>query len=158
MGILKREMNYTDFIFTLVGTGNYEKKLKKLVKKEGLESNVVFKGLVTDKDALNNYYRKADLLLFPSTFDNDSLVIAEAAKQRTPTLTFDDCGSCERLTNDKNGFTSERDERKFAEKIFKIINDPELYRNVIEKLDTIQGGNWTEIATRYEKLFESLIN
>ena len=46
----------------------------------------------------------------------------------------------------------------FAENIFKIINDPELYRNVIEKLDTIQGGNWTEIATRYEKLFESLIN
>lgn len=158
LGILKREMNYTDFTFTLVGTGNYEKKLKKLVKKEGLESNVVFKGLVTDKDALNNYYRKADLLLFPSTFDNDSLVIAEAAKQRTPTLTFDDCGSCERLTNDKNGFTCERDERKFAEKIFKIINDPELYRNVIEKLDTIQGGNWTEIATRYEELFKSLIN
>ena len=157
LGILKREKNLKDFKFTIVGFGNYEKALKKLTKKEGLDENVTFTGFVGDAEHLNGYYKEADLLLFPSVFDNDSLVILEAAYNGVPTLTLRDCGSSERITDGENGFVAEYDARKFAEKIYGILTDKELYSKVCENVHTVTANSWRQSAEEYIALFEDCI-
>ena len=145
------------FKFILVGEGNYKKKLQKLTKKANLTDNVVFHGLEKDREKLDMLYKKSLVVLFPSIFDNDSLVICEAARQGTPTLTIEGTGSSERITNNENGFVSAFDKRSFAERIYEIVNDKELYNHVCENIATISGKTWLEIAKEYEMMFEELI-
>lgn len=157
LAYLKREMGFNDFKFILVGSGNYEKKLKRLVKREGLEENVEFKGFVSDREELDRIYKSADLFLFPSTFDNDGLVICEAAQQGTPTLTFSDCGSAERIENNKNGFLSARDVESFARRIYEIANDRKLLEQVRANVHSLKGESWHGVAHQYETVFKDLI-
>ncbi len=154
LSLLKREKNFSDFKFIIVGKGDYEKKLKKLVRKEGLSDNVEFAGYYTDRSELDALYARAHLLLFPSVFDNDSLVILEAADNGVPTVTFKDCGSGERITDGVNGFLTENDVRKFAEKIYSVINDKELYKRVRQNVHTIIAKSWSETAKEYIAVFE----
>lgn len=157
LGLLKREKGFNNFKFYLVGAGNYQKKLEKIIKKENLQDNVVFTGYVRDRKELANIYAKTHLFLFPSSFDTDGLVICEAAQMGTPTLTLDGYGASERITNNKNGFTSENDLRKFADRIYEIINDKPLYESVCKNVRSILGDTWHDVANKYEKIFKDLI-
>ena len=70
----------------------YGKTLKSLAEKLGLEENVEFVGKITDKKLLAEYYAACDLLLFPSVFDNGSIVLLESAANGLPSATV--AGSC----------------------------------------------------------------
>lgn len=157
LGLLKREKDFNNFNFYLVGQGNYKNKLEKIIKKEGLQENVVFTGYIKDRQELANVYAKAHLFLFPSAFDTDGLVICEAAQMGTPTLTLKDYGASERLTNNENGFTSENDLKIFAQRIYEIVKDKDLYDHVCSNVRTILGETWHEVALKYEKIFNDLI-
>jgi len=157
LGYLKREKGFKDFTFLIVGKGGYEKKLRKIVKKEGLEDNVVFKGLIKDRNVLNDLYASADLFLFPSVFDNDSLAIIEAARAGTPTVSLTGTGSGERITDNENGFVSEKDPVKYAERICGIITNPGLFAYVCGNVKDIPFESWTEVAKRYEAIFQEMI-
>ena len=156
LGLLKRQKGFTDFRFMLAGSGNYEKTLRRLAKKEGVLENLEFYGRVSDKEKLANLYRKADLFLFPSTFDNDGLVICEAARQGTPSLTLKGVGSGERITDNVNGFLSDYDVQSFADRIYEIVNDAELLSRVSKNTDTVEITGWREVALEYEKVFASV--
>lgn len=157
LSILKREKNFSDFKFILVGRGEYEKKLRKIARREGLSDNVEFAGFFTDKSGLDAQYARAHLLLFPSIFDNDSLVILEAADNGVPAITFKGCGSGERITDGVNGFLAENDVRKYAEKIYSVISDRELYLRVRQNVHTIIANSWTETAEKYIAVFNETI-
>lgn len=157
LGLLKREKGFDKFKFLLVGGGKYEKALRKLVKRENLEENVIFLGYIADKKDLAKIYKQSDLFLFPSTFDNDSLVICEAAAQGTPTLTLKDCGSSERIRDNENGFLSDRNERAFAERMVEIMTDGQLREHVCNNLNAPWGDTWLTVARQYEELFQSLL-
>lgn len=158
LGLLKREKGFDDFKFYIVGQGGYKKKLEKTIKKENLQDNVIFTGYIKDRQELVNMYSKAHLFLFPSVFDTDGLVVCEAAQIGTPTLTLKNYGASERLTDNKNGFISEYDLRKFAERIYEIVNDKATYQYVCKNVRTILGESWQEIARKYEKIFKEVID
>jgi len=84
--------------------------------------------------------------------------VCEAAQTGTPTLTLKNYGASERLTDNKNGFISEYDLRKFAERIYEIVNDKATYQYVCENVRTILGESWQEIARKYEKMFKEVID
>lgn len=157
LGLLKREEGFNNFKFYLVGRGPYKKNLEKIIKKENLQDNVVFTGFIKDRTEIANIYAKADLFLFPSIFDNDGLVICEASQMGTPTLSLKDTGSSERMTNNENGFVCEYDLRKYADRIYEIINDKPLYDHVCSNVRSILGDTWHDVANKYEKIFKDLI-
>jgi len=145
----------SDFVFYVVGKGAHEKRYKKLVKKYGLEDNVVMTGAITDKEALSNRYAQADLLLFTSVFDNDSMVLIEAAEHGTPALVLKDTGSSERITDGETGFISEYDKEKVADRIENLMGDKELLRKVGKNAYGICIP-WSEIKTQYERIYNQL--
>ena len=119
-----------NFIFYMVGRGTHEKKFKKYVKKLGLENNVVMTGAITDKAVLNGYYKQADLFLFTSVFDNDGLVLIEAAENDTPALVLEGTGSAERFVDGKTGFTAKPNEKSVAQKIAYLMDNKEELKSV----------------------------
>ena len=95
---------YDNFTFVLVGEGSHKEELQKYVKNNNLEANVIFTGYVSNQKELYSLYYASDLFFFASISDSDGLVVVEAALNKTPSLVLEKMASCERITNNINGF------------------------------------------------------
>lgn len=146
-----------DFTFYIVGSGPHKKKFKKLSEKLGLSENVVFTGCITDKNELAEKYAIADLLLFPSIFDNDPLVIIEAAINGVPSLTLKNTGASERIKDNENGFISENSESAYAEKILQIMDDRARLDEMRKNVCSTVGNGWDKTVREYKKIYSAII-
>lgn len=154
---LKNKYGFTNFDFNIAGFGNYQKSLEKLAKKLKIYDNVHFLGYISDKKQLGEIYAKSHLLLFPSYFDTDGLVVLEAASYSTPTLALRGYGCGERLADGKTGFLADYNLNDYSEKLWQIINDKELYEKVCKNLKYLEGKSWSEIAKDYIEYFDKII-
>ena len=68
-----------DYRMIMIGMGPEEAAIKKYTKKLMLDDKVIFTGQLYDRHELQIYYSCADLLVFPSIFDTNGLVVREAA-------------------------------------------------------------------------------
>lgn len=114
-----------DFNFKMiyVGTGPDEEKLREQIKEYKLEKNVILTGKITDRELLSSIYARADLFLFPSTFDTCSLVQIEAAINETAGLFIKDSVTAETITDNVNGYLCEENRIEFKDKIKEILSD-----------------------------------
>lgn len=69
----------TDFRMVFAGSGNDENDIKQYARTVNLEDRCIFTGPIRDRKELTAWYCRADLFLFPSTFDTSGLVVKEAA-------------------------------------------------------------------------------
>lgn len=145
-----------DFVFYMVGRGIHERKFRKYAKKLGLEDNVIMTGAITDKQKLKEYYNKTDLLLFTSVFDNDSLVLIEAAENKVPAIVLENTGSAERFVDGETGFTASVDKKAFAQKIAELMKDKELLERVGERAIEI-CISWKTIVDEYMEVYQKAI-
>ena len=83
-----------DFRMIFVGKGQDEEDIKKCARELGLESNCIFAGTIYDRAKLKTVYGRADMLFLPSVFDNDPLVVKEAAAAHTVSLLIKDSSTC----------------------------------------------------------------
>ncbi len=72
----------------------------------GIRDQVQFLGFVADREELMALYYHADILVFPSLYDNAPMVLREAAVMETPGLVVAGSCSAEGITHDYNGFIS----------------------------------------------------
>jgi glycosyltransferase involved in cell wall biosynthesis len=148
-----------DFKFKMlfVGTGQDEKMLLNYIKDNNLQEDVIMCGKVTDRNLLRNYYARADLFLFPSLYDTNSLVQIEAASQATPTV-FLYSPTSSTVTNMVNGFITKENVLEYADMIMNVMKDKKLYKKVSENAYKDLYKNWDdlvdEIYRRYVKLIE----
>ena len=112
------------FRFIVGGMGNYEKQLRRKVKKLGLSDRVIMAGFVSDEE-LRMIYARACLLLFPSILDNFALVKVEAATFYTPGLYLRGSYTAFGTTDMHNAIWAENTVKDFADKIEWAINHPE---------------------------------
>ena len=127
------------------------------MKKYDLENNVIFVGLVKDRKRLNAIYQTASLFLFPSIFDNDTLVVCEAGLNNIPSLVLEETGASERIKNNYNGFTSSHDHESFANRIIEIMTNETLYNSVKNNLSTLIPKDWNMVAKDYENFYNDAI-
>ena len=146
----------SDFTFYIVGTGPHVKKFQRLAKKLGLTNNVVFTGATMDKKVLYKYYADADLLLFPSIFDNDPLAIIEAASAGTPSLVLHNTGASERITDGVNGFIVNNSVSVYAEKILSIMQNRQVL-NMPSVKNIYIHNSWQDTVNEYKKIYSELI-
>ena len=90
------------FKLITAGDGPDFDKLVKLTKKLGLENEVQFLGFVSNKKDLTALYSLADLLVFPSLYDNAPMVLREAAATGTPALLVHGSTAAENLQDGFN--------------------------------------------------------
>ena len=111
------------FKFFIVGKGAEFNKLQKLSKKLGFTDNeVIFTGFLA-RELFPLINARANLLLFPSLYDNFGLVKVEAAAYSTPGLFIENSCAGYGVTDKVNGFLSKNDEESFASKIIEATNN-----------------------------------
>ena len=151
---------YPDFKFKMlyIGTGQDEEELKELVNKNNMNKDIIFCGKITDRKLLAAYYSLADLFLFPSMYDASSIVQIEAASQCTPTLFVKGAATTATISNNVNGFIAENNEKKYADKIYEIINNTDLYKSVCKNVYNDIYINWEDKIKEVYELYIELIN
>lgn len=146
-----------DFIFNIVGDGQDRKYFEKYVDKIGLNENVRFLGKITDSKILDRIYAQSDLLLFPSVFDNDPLVVCEAGNMGTPSLTVAKTGASERIVDGKNGFISNYSLEDFTNKITELMKDKEKLISAGENAKKL-FTTWEQNKKEYLEVYKEVLN
>ena len=110
-----------DFQLVMAGAGQDLERLKALAASLNLQDRVLFTGFVGDREEILSLYRRADLLVFPSVYDNAPMVVREAAAMGTPALLVRGSCSAEGVTHGDNGFLCEADPASIASGIITIL-------------------------------------
>lgn len=113
-----------------IGKGYAEDDMKKLVEELNLTNEVIFLGIVTDRELIKVVLSRADLMLFPSVYDTSGIVIIEAAAMSCPSVLIEKSNVTEGIVDGYNGFLSQNDPVKYAGKIKAVLDDQELLKCV----------------------------
>jgi glycosyltransferase involved in cell wall biosynthesis len=141
-----------DYRLLMVGMGPDEAAMKKYVSRIGIADKVVFTEQITDRHELQIYYNASDLLVFPSLFDTNGLVVREAAASATPALLV--AGSCaaEGIEDCETGFLCEENAHSIYTQIQKLIENKPLLERVGLKAQNDIYISWEDaIRMAYER-------
>ena len=106
-----------DFRFILIGDGVDRAEIQDYTKEIGLEDRCIFTGAIRDRELLRAYFSRADLFLFPSTFDTNGIVVREAAACSCPSLLIADSCAAEGIAHMRNGILVREDADSLAERV-----------------------------------------
>ncbi len=156
LGILKNEK--LNFKMMFVGSGPDEHILKNYIKESNLEKDAIMAGKIMDRELLSKIYARADLFIFPSLYDTNSLVQIEAASQRTPTA-FIKSVTSSTTTNMVNSIVTNNNVVEYADAIIKVLKDKKLYETLSNNAYRDLYKHWDdlvkEIYDRYINLIEN---
>ena len=93
-----------DFRMVFVGKGPDRELLEAQAEKNGIAEKCIFVGPVYDREKLRAWNTRADLFLFPSTFDTNGLVVREAAACGLASVLIEGSCAAEGITDGRNGF------------------------------------------------------
>ena len=119
-----------DFRMVFVGEGGDEAEVRAYSEELGLGGRVIFTGGVRDREKLRAWYSRADLFLFPSTFDTNGLVVREAAANDTASVMIRDSCASEGVTDGRNGFLIEENAESLAAGLRDLIAHPGAMKEV----------------------------
>ncbi len=119
-----------DFKFIFAGEGKDRAALQRLIRRYGLLDKTLVLGHIADRAALSWLYARADLILFPSLYDTNSLTQIEAAAYYTPTLFLENAVTADLVTADVNGYFAPHNTEAYAAKVINILSDPEKLKSV----------------------------
>lgn len=143
------------FKFYIVGKGLEAKRLKKRAQKLGFsDKEIIFTGFVKEEE-FPLLYSRADLLLFPSLYDNFGLVKVEAASFDTPGLFIE--GSCAGygVTHGVNGYLAKDTVQDFANAIEQAVSDRQALKQVGVNAGKDLYISWEECTKQFiERLKE----
>ncbi|MCQ2399071.1 MAG: glycosyltransferase [Clostridia bacterium] len=145
------------FRYLIVGAGSYDDKLRAHVTEAGLDDCVKFTGKIMDRSELSGYYLASDLFIFPSTFDTASLAPIEAAALKLPTLMTKGCSTAEIITDGRNGFLTESEPEKWADKIEEIILNKHLLDEIRENAHKEVYRTWDDVTDEVRRFYVGCI-
>ncbi len=120
-----------DYTITVLGDGLYLKKLKNMVKRNGLTDSVLFKGHVTD---VEHYYSNCEVLLHPSNLESFGMSLLEAGASGKPCVASNIGAIPEIIVDKQTGYVSNTVE------------------DMIEKVDSLMGDEKTRLIMGKEAM------
>jgi glycosyltransferase involved in cell wall biosynthesis len=154
------ELEKKGFVFqaVFVGEGRNEIKIKDYAKKLRLQSKVIFTGKIKNQLILASFYQIASLFFFPSQYDNDPLVIKEAAAYDLPSLVLANTSIAQLLINQVNGFIQDGESESFATRIIHILSDQEKLTEIGQEAKRTLVVSWSETLTNLQKDYQQVLS
>lgn len=143
----------------IIGGGEEKEKLENLAQKLKVK-NVVFTGYKGKEsiEEFRQFYRKADVFVFPSVWDEPlGLVALEAMASSTPVVASNKGGIPLAVKNNFNGFlVRARSSKEIAEKVNKILNNSELKNRLSKnaRLTVEQKFSWRLISQKFHTMYD----
>lgn len=143
----------------ILGGGTDKERLEKMSKNLNLE-NVHFMGYFGSEyiKELREFYRRADVFVFPSTWDEPlGLVALEAMASSTPVVASNKGGIPLAVKDGINGFLIRAKSHKLiAEKVNYLLDNPDIKEKMGQAARKIveEKFSWSNIAERFHKYYE----
>ncbi len=150
--------NGFDFRMVIVGTGGDEEEILQYARDAGVFGNLVLIGALHDREQLRAWYSFADLLVFPSTFDTNGLVVREAAACSTATMLVRGSAAAEGVTDLRNGYLTDDSGAAFAVKIYQAFQDRDKLRQTGENAGNELYISWNEAVRRACERYEVVLD
>ena len=148
-----------DFRMVFVGKGTDGDAIRAYAEELALCDKVFFLAPCYDREIIRAWYCRADLFLFPSTFDTNGLVVREAAACGLASVLI--AGSCaaEDVTDGQNGFFIEENADSMAAMLRRLLPQRELMRQVGENAQKEIYISWEDsianACRRYEVVLDN---
>lgn len=143
----------------MAGQGPSEAEVHALSASLGLNDVVTYAGHVTDTRLLDGLYTRADLLVFPSLYDNAPMVVREAAALGTPSLLARGSCAAEVVRDGQNGLLADDTTADVAERIAWALGNPIRLKEIGMAARTTIPKPWEnvveEVLSRYEDLIRT---
>ncbi len=146
-----------DFRMVFVGKGPDRELLEEKARTLGLmgtggPGRCFFTGPIYDREVLRAWNTRADLFLFPSTFDTNGLVVREAAACGLASVLIEGSCAAEEVTNGRNSFTIRETPEAMAALLETVSGDLPRLRQVGERAMEELYLSWQDCVTRaYER-------
>ena len=152
-----RESGQT-FRMVFVGGGGDKKEIVAYCEELGLSGVVFFAEPIHDRNRIRAWYCRADLFLFPSTFDTNGLVVREAAACALASVLI--AGSCaaEDVEDGVSGFLIEENAESMAAKLLELCRKPEAVKAVGEGALRELYISWEEAVANACRRYEIVID
>jgi len=111
------------FQAVFIGEGRNEKDIMRYQQSLGMQSPMIFTGKISEIKILSWFYAHSQLFFFPSLYDNDPLVLKEAALHELPAIVLKNATIAQTIHHNQNGFVIESSIEEAVHKIIEIIND-----------------------------------
>ncbi len=118
-----------DFRMVFVGGGQDADGLKQKAEEYGISDRVIFTGPIHDREILRAWNTRADLFLFPSTYDTNGIVVREAAACGLASVLVKDSCASEGITDGRNGFFIDENADSLAELLTGLGSDIDRMRD-----------------------------
>lgn len=115
----------TDFRMVFVGSGAEEKQIRAYAEHCGIGEKCIFAGAVHRREALRAWYCRADMFLFPSTFDTNGLVVREAAASMLGSVLIRGSCAAEGVRDGINGVLVEENADSLSACLTELLAHPE---------------------------------
>lgn len=139
-----KEINNDKIKFLVVGGGPYLKAIQERVKKENLENEIIFTGIVPS-DKIGLYYQLGDVFLNASISETQGLTYIEALAAELPLIVRYDKVLENVVVDGENGYFFHKAE-ELPEKIKNLYEDKDLFNKI--------KGNTLKSVLKYDdKLF-----
>ena len=141
-----------DFRMVFVGKGADQGIMEEKAKSLGLEKKCLFVGPVYDRDELRAWNTRADLFLFPSTFDTNGLVVREAAACGLACVLVQGSCAAEGITDGRNGFLIDETPEAMASLLERVCTDlPHLHEVGRHAMDEIYLSWQSAVNAAYDR-------
>ncbi len=133
-----------DFRMVFIGDGKDFQEIKDHAAALGLGEKVIFTGALRDREAIRAFYGRADLFLFPSSFDTNGLVVTEAAGSGTASVLLKGTPAAETVTDGVNAFLIDETKESMAELLLKLLASPGLMREAGKRAEEEIYYSWND--------------
>lgn len=152
------ESNGYDFRMIFIGDGTDAAEIIDYIEKTGIMDKCIFTGPVHDRETLRAWYCRADLMLFPSTFDTNGLVVREAAACSLPTVLVRDSAAAEGITDGQNGYLIAENAVSLAVKLTDVCRDMNALHRVGENAGNEIYLSWKDAVARAADRYEIVLD
>ncbi len=146
------------FKMFFVGDGPDRPSIEEYAKRIGLNDYVIFTGAVHDRDKVKAFFSRANLFLFPSTYDTSGLVVKEAAACECASALISGCCAAESITDVDMGILAKKENAEsFAKAILDVIKIPGRLEFIGKVAQEKVYYSWDESIARAYKRYEYVI-
>ena len=151
--------NGQDFRMVFVGGGGDKDGITEYTEKLGLGGKGLFSEPIHDRSLIRAWYCRADLFLFPSTFDTNGLVVREAASCALGSVLIKGSCAAEDIEDGVSGFLIEENAEAMAEKLALLCKNREMMAQVGKGAQDRLYMSWEDsVKTAYSRYYDVIDN
>lgn len=147
-----------DFRMVFIGSGGQQDEIIDYTNKLKLSDKVLFLGLIYDREELRAWYSRADLFLFPSTYDTNGLVVREAAASSLPSVLIKDSCAAENVVNNTNGFLIDENPASLAVCLVSLQEHKDRLLYVKHRVADDLYISWQDAVEKAEKRYQIVLD